>query len=44
MSTVRRKSVTSLVSRWASSNSSRASVSEYGVSRYFPRSSPITFV
>src|ERR1700752_3465236 len=44
MSTVRPRSATSLVSRCASSNSSRASVSEYGVSRYLPRSRPITFV
>ena len=44
MSTTRRRSVTSLASRWPSSKSSRASVSEYGVSRYLPRSSPIMFV
>ena len=44
MSTVRRRSVTSLASRCASSNRILASVSEYGVSRYLPRSKPIMFV
>ena len=44
MSRARRRSATRVTSRRAISYSSRASVSEYGMSRYMPCTSPMTLV